>query len=241
MDTSNTTRLSFAALDQRLREMPEGAAGVLNTPPFLKFLNAIAFVGAMVGATPYFLIKWLEPTDWMVWMARSGLVVLVVAGLPDFIRNCGVLGLRFWRWRDDQVRQLDHDREYFEYILDWLARFPETELNENERVARLSLTQLTAKIGLIAGGLDKLGVLPVVVSAFLFIRQWSNPLAMPAWQAILSAFLVLLYFIAANSNLMRIRLQLCHSLLVEAGKRKVLSLGKADIPSVGVRLSGHRP
>lgn len=223
MDASNTTRLSFVALDQRLREMPEGPVGVLNTPPLLKVLNAIAFVGAMVGATPYFLIKWLEPTDWMVWMARSGLIVLVAAGLPDFIRNCGVMGLRFWRWRDDQVRQLDHDREYFEYILDWLARFPATELDENERVARLSLTQLMAKIGIISGGLDKLGLLPVIVSAFLFIRQWSNPFAMPAWQAILSVFLVLLYFIATNANLMRIRLQLYHSLLVEAGKRKASS------------------
>lgn len=220
MDTSTKKRFSFTALDQRLRDIPDGPAGILNTPPFLKVLNVVAFVGALIGVLPYFLIKWMVPAEWMVCVVKSGLVVLVVAGLPGFLRNCGVMGLGFWRWRDDQVRQLDHDRDYFEYILDWLKGFNTAEIARSERIARLSLGQLTAKIGFLAGGLDKLGLLPVFVSAFLFIRQWNDPLAMPAWQVILGAFLVLLYVVVSSANLMRIRLQLYQSLLIEADKRK---------------------
>lgn len=220
MDTSNRTRLSFVVLDQRLREMPDGPSAVLNTPRLLKVMNIVAFIGALVGLTPYFLINWFEPAQWMVWMARGGLMILILAGLPDFIRNCGVMGMQFWRWRGEQVRQLDHDSDYFEYILDWLAEFSSAEISKSERVARLSLAQLTAKIGFFAGGLDKLGVVPVFASAFLFIHQWKDPLAMPTWQVILGVFLVLLYLIMTNANLMRIRLQLYHSLLIEAEKRK---------------------
>lgn len=215
--------LSFVALDQRLRDVPDGPAGVLNTPRCLKVLNGVALVGALLGLAPYFLAKWLEPAQWMVYMAKAGLITLVIAALPGFLRNCGVMGLQFWHWREEQAKQLDHDRTYIDSALNWLAGFPAAELARNERVARLHLGQLTAKIGLLAGGVEKLGVLPVFVSGFLFARQWKDPLAMPGWQMALGVFLLLLYVIVTTANLMRIRLQLYHSLLVEAGSVKGLS------------------
>lgn len=220
MDVDSKQELSFSALDQRLRDVPDGPSSILNTPRVLKVMNLVALIGALLGVIPYFLIQWLEPTSWMVSMARFGLVVLVVAGLPDLIRNCGVLGLQFWRWRSEQVRQLDHDRAFFEYILDWLAGFSSSQLMQNERVARLSLGQLTAKIGFLAGGLDKLGVLPVFVSVFLFVRQWGDPLAMPLWQVGVGVGLILFYAIVTTANLMRIRLQMYEALFNEALKRK---------------------
>lgn len=223
MEVENRPVLTFVALDGRLRDVPDGPAGVLNTPRRLKVLNGVALVGALLGLVPYFLAKWLEPAQWMVYMAKTGLITLAMAALPGFLRNCGVLGLQFWHWRMEQAKQLDHDRVYIESVLDWLARFPASELARSERVARLHLGQLTAKIGLLAGGVEKLGVLPVFVSGFLFVRQWKDLLAMPGWQMALGAFLLLLYIVVTTASLMRIRLQLYQSLLVEAGNAKSIS------------------
>lgn len=97
--------LSFTALDQRLRDVPDGPVGALNTPRWLKALHIVAFVGAVLGLAPYFLAKWLEPAQWMVYVAKSGLIILYVAGLPSILRNCGVMGLQFWHWRKDQAQQ----------------------------------------------------------------------------------------------------------------------------------------
>lgn len=220
MEVSKRQGLSFVALDRRLRDMPEGPAEILNTPRLLKTLNVLAGVGALMGVIPYVLIQWLEPMEWMVCLAKAGLVVLCAAALPGVFRNLGVMGLSFWHRRDDQVTQLDHDRVYFAYILDWLTGFPATELEDNKRIVRVRREQLTAKLGLLAGGLDKLGLLPVFVSVFLFIRQWTDLLAMPSWQVVLAAFLALLYLLVTTANLMRIRLQLYEALLQEALARK---------------------
>ncbi|MQP74450.1 hypothetical protein CQ393_00890 [Stenotrophomonas sp. MYb238] len=216
MGVGNRPILSFVALDQRLRDVPEGPAGVFITPRWLKAMNGVAAAGALFGLMPYFLAKWLEPAQWMVYMAKGGLITLAVAVLPGFLRNCGVMGLQFWHWRLEQAKQLDHERAYVASILAWLAKLPATELAQSERVARLHLGQLTAKIGLLAGGVEKLGLLPVFVSGFLFVRQWKDLLAMPGWQMALGVFLLLLYVIVTTANLMRIRLQLYQSLLIEA-------------------------
>ncbi|MCD9085603.1 hypothetical protein [Stenotrophomonas sp. SY1] len=212
--------LSFAALDQRLRDVPDGPAGALNTPQWLKVLHIVAFAGAVLGLAPYFLAKWLGPAQWMVYVAKSGLIILYVAGLPSVLRNCGVMGLQFWHWRKGQAQQLDHDRTYFDHMLAWLTGFSASELTKAECVVRLHLGQLTAKIGFLAGGVERLGMLPVLVSMFLFIRQWKDLLGMPAWQVVLGVFLILLYLVVSVANLMRIRLQLYQALLLEAEKRK---------------------
>lgn len=223
--------LSFAALDQRLRDVPDGPAGGLNTPRWLKVLHIIAFAGAVLGLAPYFLAKWLGPAPWMVYAAKSGLVIVYAAALPGILRNCGVIGLQFWHWRKEQVCQLDHDRTYFDHMLDWLAEFPAAELAKAECVVRMHLGQLTAKIGFLAGGIERLGILPVLASMFLFVRQWKDLLAMPAWQVILGASLVGLYVIVTLATLMRIRLQLYLALLLEAEKRKEAKTGgRVEVP-----------
>lgn len=220
MNADRRQGLSFATLDQRLRDVPDGPVGALNTPRWLKPLHIVAFVGAVVGLAPYFLAKWMEPAQWMVYVAKSGLIILYAAGLPGIIRNCGVMGLQFWHWRKEQAQQLDHDRTYFDHTLDWLAEFSASELARAECVVRLHLGQLTAKVGFLAGGIERLGMLPVLASLFLFVRQWKDLLAMPTWQVILGVFLIALYVIVAVATLMRIRLQLYQALLLEAEKRK---------------------
>jgi hypothetical protein len=118
------------------------------------------------------------------------------------------------------VIQLDHDHAHLQSILRWLATFPADALAERLRTVQLAERQLVAKLGLLAGGADRLGFLPVLVSAYLFFRNWNQPLDVPTWQILLGVFLMLLYLISATGSMMRIRLRLFESMLADSLAKK---------------------
>ena len=107
-------------------------------------------------------------------MAQIGIAIMVMMWLPHFVRSIGVLGWTLARWKTDMVIQLDHDHPHFQSILRWLATFPADSLEGRLRTVQLAERQLVAKLGLLAGGVDRLGILPVLVSAYLFLRNWNQ-------------------------------------------------------------------
>ncbi|MDR7069789.1 hypothetical protein J2X02_002640 [Pseudoxanthomonas japonensis] len=212
---SNNT-LSFTEMDRRLREMPDGPNGILNSPPLFRVANVVGVVACVVVLMPIVLAKIIPAAPWMLTMVQIGFAVMLLAWLPAFVRNCWVLFLTIWHWRKGLVEQLDHDRPEFEAILAWLCQQQESALIECKRMVALTQRQLLAKIGLLAGGLDRLGILPALAAAYLFLRNVGDILEMPAWQLLGAIFLILLWLIITMATLMRIRLQLYESLLTEA-------------------------
>lgn len=208
--------LSFTELDRRLRALPDGPSAILNTPPLYRIANIIGGIAALVSLIPFVLVRFMPPSEWMITWAQLSFSVFLLALLPGIVRSYGVLGWTLWTWRADQVSQLDHDLPQFRTILTWLSEHPATALQEHQRMARIALSRLSAKIGLLTGGLERLGVLPVLVSACLFLRNWDELMDMPHWQLVIGFGLILLYFVTMIANLMRIRLQLYESLLTEA-------------------------
>lgn len=214
MTTENA--LSFTELDRRLREMPDGPAAILDSPAPYRIANLIGGVAAVMTVIPFVLIQFMPPECWMVSWAQFSFSVFLLALLPGLVRSYGVLGWTLWTWRADQVSQLDHDLPQFRIILAWLSAQPQHALTEHHRVARLTLAQISVRIGMFTGGLERLGVLPVLVSVWLFLRNWKDLLDMPLWQLLLGFGLMLFYVVMTVGNLKRIRLQLYESLLAEA-------------------------
>jgi len=208
--------LSFAELDRRLRAMPDGPTAILDAPPLYRIANAIGMAAFVFTLVPFVLVRIMAPAMWMVSMAQIGLAIVYLAWLPYIARQCGVMGWTLWRWRQDQVEQLDHDAPHFSAIVAWLRVQSESALVDRQRMVGIAHRQLTAKIGFLAGGLDRLGVLPVLVSAYLFLRNGNDLLDMPVWQIGVAVFLCVLWLITTAATLMRIRLQLYEVLLTEA-------------------------
>lgn len=222
LDKSGSTDAepSFAELQRRISEIPDGPSGILDTPKPYRVLNAIGGVGVIVALLPMLLVKLMTPAMWMITMMQIGMALMLVMWLPAFVRSIGVLGWTLARWKTDMVIQLDHDHPHYQAILRWLATFPADALAERLRTVQLAERQLVAKLGLLAGGVDRLGILPVLVSVYLFIRNWNQPLDMPSWQILLGIFLMVLYVISTTGSLMRIRLRLYESMLTDALARK---------------------
>ncbi|MGW8277839.1 hypothetical protein [Xanthomonas axonopodis] len=72
----------------------------------------------------------------------------------------------------------DHQLEQFLQEATWLQGYPAATLQIMLDHARYSHTRRAGRIALIAGSVDKLGLLPVAASLFLVMRAGGNPLAM---------------------------------------------------------------
>jgi hypothetical protein len=213
--------LSFTVLDERIREIPDGPSAVLNTPRWLVPFNMVGTAGLIVAITPFLVIQFAEPKAWMIIMARFGLWLALLGHLPGIARGVWVIFFEFWRWRQKLVAQSDHDMAQFGELRRWLRGFPRGELEDHYHFALLSQQRLTAKLGLMQGGFDKLGILPALLGLLLLLSNTGELtidalLKVPLWQSVLALMFAILYFIGMLAVLMRLRLQLYEAVLADA-------------------------
>ncbi|WP_129136786.1 hypothetical protein [Luteimonas sp. YGD11-2] len=212
--------LSFAALDARIRVMPDGPVTLLDTPRWMRPLNVIGTVAILVGLLPMFLVQWMEPAMWMVHLMRVALLV-TVAYLPYVVRSIWVLGREFWHWRPKLAEQADHDLAQFALLRSWLCAYPRGELQAHRDFAVHARERLASKLGLLVGGAERVGVLPVLVAVFLLARGVDGPGLdalgeVPLWAAVLGPFLVVTWLIGVIAVRMRLQLELYEAVLEEA-------------------------
>ena len=76
-----TPDLSFAQLDTRLRDIPDGPSEMLSTPKPYRILNYIGWAGAVTTIVPFVLVRLMTPAMWMIAVAQVGFAILLVAWL----------------------------------------------------------------------------------------------------------------------------------------------------------------
>ena len=212
--------LTFSALEQRITAMPDGPSSVLNTPRWLVPFQVAGTLGIIVGLAPSLMIHFMEPRQWMVVIAKLGLGMTLFY-LPANARNTWVLLHEFWRWQSKLVEQSDHDVAQFRALRVWLRSFPQEQLKELHRFAAFSQQRLTAKLGLLQGGFDKLGVLPALL-ALLVLLSSAGDLSLaslaevPVWRGSLALMFAVIYLIGFLVMRMRLRLQLSEMVLSDA-------------------------
>ena len=226
--------LSFSELERRICAIPDGPASVLDTPRWIRWCNVIGTIGIVLGLLPSVLIKVMDPQMWMVFVARSGLWIAVISYLPGFVRGLWVTGRSMWKWKSEQPEQLDHDFGQFRGLANDLAQHPKDVISERLRFVEAVHTRLQAKLAFFGGGLDRLGVLPLLFAVGIQVKAYSDSSQLPLWQAGLAMFFAITYLIGMVGQLMRLRLQLYESVLCEAliaceSKR---AIKQVDVPSV---------
>jgi len=205
--------LSFAALESRIRDMPDGPASILTTPRRIRWLNVAGTVAIGFGLLPFLLAQFMTPHVWMVRMAQVGVSSACLLYAPGMVRGVYVMAREFWRWRVKLVEQSDHDLAQFRALRTWLLTFPREALEEHRNFARRAHDRLGAKLVLLMGGVERAGILPVLVAGFFLLREVEGlgieSLAdVPLWQAVLAPFLVIIWCI----GVMVVRMRLAHEL-----------------------------
>ncbi|WP_139202865.1 hypothetical protein [Pseudoxanthomonas sp. GM95] len=171
-----------------------------------------------MGILPSLLIKVMAPELWMLWMARVGVVVTYAAWAPAILRGGFVLIRDIVHHRTTWIAQLDHDRPLFAELKQWLATYPREALQDHLQFAQHAQVRLSAKLGLLAGGAEKLGLLPAFIAALIALRSWHDLWALPSWLTGLGLFLVVTWVIGLVAVNMRLRIQLYEMLLADALK-----------------------
>jgi hypothetical protein len=216
MQHTEPGELSYTELERRIKALPEGPANVFTTPRPFAIAGVIGNIGIILGLLPSLLATFMTPQMWMVWVAQFGLGTAILGCAPEFFRSLWVVARGTYRWRLDQVTQLDHDLVQFRTLIAWLRRFPTAVLLEHLRFAHRVRTRLSMKIGLLSGGLDKLGVVPVLIALGIQVKALADWGQTPTWQILIGLFLSISYLVALMGAFMRLRLQLYESVLEEA-------------------------
>lgn len=208
--------LTFSELDAKIEALPEGPAAVLRAPKWSKYWTFLGLCGTFLGLLPSLLIIWLEPQYWMVIVSRVGLILMVLGFAPGFLRNVWVTAQEFRRFRRGFIEQFEHDVDQFERLVEWLATYPLDVLERQSRYAKMGSERASGRLVTLLGGVERLGLLPLLLSAFVVLRSWQDLLSLPPWLGLLAFMAAFLWGIGWALAQFRRRLQLYAFLLDEA-------------------------
>lgn len=215
----NQSQLFYRTLQAKVEAMPPGPTAYLVSPEWKRVCNVIGLIGMAAGLLPSLLILFLEPQYWMAWLARAGLAAVALGWIPVFLRDTWAVVHSIGRWRQEQAEQLDHDFAEWHRLCGWLAAHPRAQLERHLRWLQMGNTRMTAKLNILAGGVEKLGILPVLVALAIQARIATQLTDIPTWQLLLGIFAGVTYLIALLGSLMRLRMQLYETAVMEALRR----------------------
>jgi hypothetical protein len=207
---------TFAELDKRIEQIPNAPGEMVLYPKGLTAWEGIGILGTLLGLLPQLLIRILTPETWMVFVANTGVALMVIGFLPSFLYQCVRLLRALWQWRKDFNADVDYAFERHRELIEWLMQFPKEELQDRMQFIRDAGIRINNKLGLVTGSLAKLGIVPALIAVVTQIQEFQNPGSMPVWRIVLAVFLIIMYAVTIASSLTMMRTQFYETLLARA-------------------------
>lgn len=128
---------------------------------------------------------------------------------------------KLWRARRAHAVELDADYRSFLEVVAWLNRFPSDERVGRLRFVRDLKGRMSYRLGLALGGIERLGIFPVLIALYLQFKDWRwGDWAALANVNLVAGFLVwtmvLLYGVGWLLVSLKVRLDTYESLLAES-------------------------
>lgn len=216
MDGPKQPPLTFAHLDAMIEALPEGPVAALNPPQWARQWAMIGVLGVLLGLSPSLLIQWLEPSQWMLVPAFLGVLMTLAGFAPLALHGVQSIAREVRHHRRGMIEQFDHDAEQFRQLAERLADYPPEAVQVRARMARMGHARLKARIGTLAGSFERLGILPVMLSLAILLRNLPDLLDMPFWSSMLAMMAAAFWLIAFAAGEFMRRLDLYVYLLDEA-------------------------
>lgn len=159
---------SFAWLEALIAEHVQG-----NDEPLTTKLGRYAILCAILSGALGALCALLLRNQLGLRLLQIGLVLewlFVVAFLASNARQAW-LGYR--HQHETFARELDQQLVQYNIIVDGIRRYPLPVIATYLRYVRDRKSVFVYRHGLISGGMDKLGILPVLVAMYLQLKDWS--------------------------------------------------------------------
>ncbi|WP_367345999.1 hypothetical protein [Stenotrophomonas bentonitica] len=170
--------------------------------------------GLLIAALPSTLI----PVAGQIVILKACLLVEVLGFLLSFALMLKREGRQYIKPRQTHAAEMDGDFDYWVDLVARLREFPRQQREQRLRFANNLRLSMTDRMGLMYGGMQKLGPFPILVAFYLQFRNWkwgdwAAAFDVNLVSGILIASMVLLYALGWMLMGMRIRLDTYVSLL----------------------------
>jgi len=122
------------------------------------------------------------------------------------------------------AEQMEQEFHQYQSIVAALRAFPLEQRRQRETFIRDRRTNMHERLGLFTGGMEKLGIMPVLLALYLQFKDWrwgdwSTLGKITAVQSVLAFLLLLSYALSWHLIRLRVRVQTYEQLLVEANRQ----------------------
>ena len=215
------SRVDFVSLEHQIT----AEFGSLLSVPGQDKVSSVAFLVAIVSAIAALLFSRFSSSH--EWAAVSALVALILEILGALVMSTRFVWGAFRSLKnntrefaqDTQSAYLHHQRLYA-----WLQAYPIDELRQLLRFTIRRREQFADRLGLLGGGMERLGALPMLVGLYLQFKdvQLAWPLKIQFIPFLMGGLILALYVIGWWGASWRMRLKLYEHLLTEAIARQTV-------------------
>jgi len=207
--------LSLASLEERVGAYVESNA----SPKSSRFGRWTVGVGLLAGGAGFVVSSVID--GWLSSVFAIGGLIFEIAALVALLPSAVDVVDGFRGRHQKYAVELDHDYVGYRHIVDWLNTFSAREIARQQRYLRDRKASMLYRFGLFAGGMERLGVLPVIVVLYVQFKDWSfgdwHVLGQIHLLGALLLWALLLAFVTAWSVVpVKSRLDLYDALLTEA-------------------------
>lgn len=132
----------------------------------------IGVAATALGLTIAALPAVLESAQWMLKVLRLCLVIEIGGFVLSFVLMLSREGQQYIKPRLTHAMEMDDAFRHWQLLVERLREYPKDERDHRLRFVNRLRVNMTDRMGLMYGGLQKLGPFPVLIALYLQFRNW---------------------------------------------------------------------
>lgn len=211
--------LSFSSLSAAMARYSQ-VTGESRAGPVERWSFAIGLMGAAVGMVFGTLLEGKAAFYW----AATGLAVELIGFLVSVVLFVKRELPSFRRPYTEHANQMEQEFHQYHAIVAALRTFPLEQRRRREAFMRDRRINMHERLGLFTGGMEKLGIMPVLLALYLQLKDWRwgdwtvlGKITM--MQGVFAFLLLFAYGMSWHLIRLRVRVQSYEQLLAEANRQ----------------------
>ncbi len=205
------TSLSFTELERRVAEYCPPEAIISKNKS-----DRIAFWVGLSGGLIAFTAKYFFPPSYATWVLLLGGLIEIVALGVFFISTVKQEIPGFKNAKLNLANDLEYDYDHYKKLISWLRTTPLDDVRKRLRYIQTRRETMHQRFGLLVGGMERLGLLPILVALYFQFKDFHFPVSFDLLNTILAILLVAFYLVSWWLAGLKLRLDLYAQILGDA-------------------------
>jgi hypothetical protein len=160
--------LSFVWLESRIEPYVR-----VDDEPVMTKLDRYVFIGAILFGVLGVVCSQVFRNQFGLRLLQIGLVLELLCFAAFLFGACRQAWRSYRQQHKDFAQELDKRLVQYNVIVDAIRRYPLSAICTHLRYVRDRKSRLVYRAGLISGGFEKLGIMPLLAAVYLQLKDWS--------------------------------------------------------------------